>query len=151
MIKVDGIVAWSTPATSDRVPLDGDLPHVSVRDLPRSLRFYSRVFGFQAERVSGSLDTAMLATATRVRLMLHQGDTPRGSRPPLQHWGFVVSDLDRARELAWDLGVKAARDSGDPDHIYRWSDRRALYVHDPDENEIELVELANVIVATCRA
>jgi hypothetical protein len=75
-IEVAEIVAWSGPATSCCAPLDGDPPRVAVNDLRRSLEFYSRVFGFLAERLSADLDTAMLATATRVRLVLHEGGTP---------------------------------------------------------------------------
>jgi catechol-2,3-dioxygenase len=51
-----------------------------------------------------------------------------------------LSDLDAVRAQVWTLGVKVAHDSGEPDHIFRRRGGASLYVHDPDGNEIELVE-----------
>jgi hypothetical protein len=80
------------------------------------------------------------STATGVRLVLHAAPTSPQSTL-LRRWAFVVENLDEVRARVWDLGVRVARDSGAPDHIYRRLAGASLYVHDRDCNEIELVEL----------
>ena len=50
--------------------------------------------------------------------------------------------IDDVRGRLWDLGVKVARDSGAPDHIYRRPSGSSVYIRDRDGNEIELVEPA---------
>ncbi len=114
---------------------------LTVSDVDRAVAFYSRVFGLKLVRTGNRLPrrSATLAGAgALVAVHEHDGD---GERPPLTRgWGFVVDDLDRAREAIWDLGVKVANDNGEPDHIRRWVNGRSLSVRDPDGNEIELIE-----------
>lgn len=113
---------------------------IPVRDLDRSLQFYSRVFGLAAVK-SGPRRSAVLAGPGDAVIAVHeQHNGANGSLPLRQRWGFLVDDLDRVREAAWDLGVKVADDNGEPDHIRRWSNGRTLSVHDPDGNAIDLVE-----------
>lgn len=116
---------------------------IAARDLERSIDFYSRVFGFRVagQGQSAPRRSATLATAGAARLAIReQGSEPRRTVPLHSRWGFLVDDLDGARAAIWDLGVKVADDNGAPDHIHRWSNGRSLRVHDPDGNEIELVE-----------
>jgi catechol 2,3-dioxygenase-like lactoylglutathione lyase family enzyme len=143
MIDINEVVAWSALATAEHVELNGPV-NVAVRDLSCSVRFYARVFGFHTCKRWGDCVATLEATKARATLMLHEQRSPllRASRL-WRRWGFVVTDLDRARQLVWELGVKIARDSGEPDHIYRWSNGRSLYIKDPNENEIELVETPN--------
>jgi hypothetical protein len=62
----------------------------------------------------------------------------------------VVVDIDWVRRAVWDLGIGIAKDSGEPDQIYRWENGRTLYILDPDANVIELVDLDREY-ATARA
>ena len=142
MIKVNAIIAWSADDSSECVELGIGQLNASVRNLRRSIEFYGRVFGFGTAALHGAGRFAVMNATARADLVLHERrDGLPGSPRSLRRWGFVVTNLDRARQAAWELGVRVARDSGEPDHIYRWSNRCSLYVHDPDANEIELVEV----------
>jgi catechol 2,3-dioxygenase-like lactoylglutathione lyase family enzyme len=123
---------------------------VPVRDVGKSVEFYRRVFGFRtpptrrgASAAASVTGPVPVAAHERAELWLQ----PRGERPVQpRRWTFTVTNLDDVREKVWELGVKIARDSGDPDHIFRRRGGGSLYVHDPDGNEIELVETT----AACR-
>ncbi len=116
---------------------------IATRDFERSVDFYARVFGFRVTGQASSVQrrTATLAGPGAARLAIREQDEgTRRTLPLHSRWGFLVDDLDGARAVAWDLGVKVADDNGAPDHIHRWSNGRSLRVRDPDGNEIELVE-----------
>ncbi|HET7132344.1 MAG TPA: VOC family protein [Gammaproteobacteria bacterium] len=124
-------------------PREGALPGgreplaVPAKDLRKSTDFYRRVFGFWPRPRTGG-GPLLLAGHDGLELKLEPRAASAGAG--LRRCTFVVSDLDTVREQVWDLGVKVARDSGEPDHIFRRRGRASLYVHDPDGNEIELVE-----------
>ena len=144
MITISEIVSWSDV---DGWHDDRSVIHwlaVPAGDPSRAARFYERVFGFYRDIAVHCADSRFLAmtTETGVRLALHTAPTSRGS-PLVRRWAFVVENLDDVRARVWELGVRVARDSGAPDHIYRRLDGGSLYVHDRDRNEIELVELAS--------
>jgi catechol-2,3-dioxygenase len=142
VIKVNEVVTWSAQERSECAELGIGQINVAVRNLRSSIEFYARVFGFSASAVYSARGSAVMNATARADLLLHERrDRRHGSLRALRRWGFVVTDLDRVRQLAWELGVRVARDSGAPDHIYQWSNRRSLYIHDPDGNEIELAEL----------
>jgi catechol 2,3-dioxygenase-like lactoylglutathione lyase family enzyme len=153
MIEVNEIIAWSGAGRSEHAECGGILElHMTVRNLRRSVDFYRRVFGF---RVSGALsdrNSAVVTATARADLVIHeQSDATCAETPALRRWAFVVTDLDNVRQAVWELGVNVARDSGDPDHIYRWANGRSLYVRDPDDNEIELVEIWSYAVGALTA
>ena len=141
MISISEIVSWQDMDGCQDVRSVIPELAVPVGDLLRAARFYERVFGFYRVFAAHGADSGRLvrATATGVRLVLHAVPSPQPKLP--RRWAFVVENLDDARARAWDLGVRVARDSGAPDHIYRRLDGASLYVHDRDGNEIELVEL----------
>ncbi|MGH8194415.1 MAG: VOC family protein [Woeseiaceae bacterium] len=116
---------------------------ITARDLRRSIAFYSRVFGFRvADDAREARPSVTMVGPGDVRLAIHGNGAIRAV-PLHRHWGFAVDDLEAARAMIWDLGVSVARDNGEPDHIERWSNGRTLSIHDPDGNEVELVEAGN--------
>jgi len=148
-ILVDAVAEWSgrhggdTPPRRDVGPLV-----VPVGDLGKSVEFYRRVFGFRPRSTwrgpsFGPLTPGSLRLAARGRaeLWLRPRCTAPDEAAQNRRWAFVVTNLEEVREKVWDLGVKVARDSGEPDHIFRRGGRASLYVRDPDGNEIELVEM----------
>lgn len=144
MIRVSKLISRPEAGANLRLAVSGiSGVTIPVRDLGRSIRFYSRVFGFRAsaEAKPAPRRTAKLAAPGDARIALHEC-AEASSRPVPIHrrWGFLVDDLDRAREALWDLGVKVADDGGSPDQIRRWPNGRSLRVRDPDGNEIELIE-----------
>jgi catechol 2,3-dioxygenase-like lactoylglutathione lyase family enzyme len=143
VIKINAIVNW--------LDVDGSAAErsvirrldISVRDPRRSADFYMRAFGFYrlpSQREPRSRSILMTAGAG-IALALHE---QRGARSPaapaLRRWAFVVADIDHARGAVWELGVRIARGSTQPDQVYRRLCDCSLYVLDPDANEIELVE-----------
>lgn len=116
---------------------------IAATDLSRSIAFYARVFGFRVVGRTGA-PVAMKGPG-HTHLSIHEygheyGNAAVAPTPIYRQWGFVVDDLETVRDAVWDLGVTVAQDSGEPDQIFRWSNGRSLYIHDPDENEIELIE-----------
>jgi catechol 2,3-dioxygenase-like lactoylglutathione lyase family enzyme len=117
-----------------------------VRDLRKSAEFYRRVFGFRPRSTSRGISSDASASGLltlvanrRAELCLRQRSTAPAGLPRHRRWAFVVTDLEYVREKVWELGVRVARD-----HIFRQRGGASLYVHDPDGNEIELVEMHEV-------
>lgn len=144
MILVENVIPWcSVERSADPRCVSGDI-HIVASDLGRAVRFYSRVFGLLPAPRSWGENLAVIPVTPDARLVIHDARaTLRHRARCIRRWGFVVSDLDHVRGLVWELGVKVARDSGAPDHIYRWSSGRSLYVQAPDGHEIELFEIPN--------
>ncbi|HEX6994684.1 MAG TPA: VOC family protein [Gammaproteobacteria bacterium] len=147
MIVVENVIAWSgVERSADPRRLSGDIDIVA-NDLCRAVRFYSRVFGLLPGPRSWGESLVVIPVTGDARLVIHDAQaTLRRRARCTRRWGFVVSDLDHVRGLVWELGVKVARDSGAPDHVYRWSNGRSLYVQAPDGHEIELVEMPSAAV-----
>src|SRR5690606_7518666 len=142
MINVENVIAWSAVERSaEPARVSGDID-VVASDLFRAVRFYSRVFGLLPAPHSWQENLVVVPVTPDARLVLHAAHAAVRHRARcIKRFGFVVSDLDRVRELVWELGVKVARDSGAPDHIYRWSNGRSLYVEAPDGGGSELTAL----------
>ena len=152
MIRINEIIGWSADDGTEGVELGSGQLNAAVHNLRRSIEFYGRVFGFRSAAIYAARGLAVMKATTRADLVLHERrDGVPGSLRPLRRWGFVVTNLDRVRQTVWELGVRVARDSGEPDHIYRWSNRHSLYVYDPDANEIELVEVRGYARSRSRA
>ena len=142
MIEVEDIIAWSaTERATNRAWTSSEID-VVANDLRRAVRFYSRVFGLLPAPGGWGDSLVVVPVTASTRLVIHdaQAVVRRRSRC-VRRWAFVVNDLDLVRGLVWELGVTVARDSGAPDHIYRWSNSRSLYIRAHDNHEIELVEL----------
>src|SRR5690606_34009582 len=142
MIEVENVVPWSAmERAADPEPATGDID-VVVSDLARAVRFYSRVFGLLPARGAWADSFALIPVNSHTRLVIHDARAAvRRQARCIRRWAFVVRDIEHVRDMVWELGVKVTRDSGAPDHIYRWSNGRSLYVQAPDGHEIELVEM----------
>lgn len=144
MIRVDHLISRSRVGRCETLGINRIARvTIAVRDLEQSMEFYARVFGFRiAENESRPTGASVImAGPEHIRLAIHQyGDAAVPLVPVCRDWGFIVSDLESVRDAVWDLGVNVAHDSGEPDQIYRRSNGRSLYIHDPDGNDIELVE-----------
>ena len=106
MIKVNEIIAWSAAERSDYIELGIDQLNASVRSLRRSVDFYTRVFGFCSHDFDRDRGSVVMKATARVDLVLHEQRGERELPGPLRRWGFVVGNLDRARQAVWDLGVR---------------------------------------------
>lgn len=118
------------------------LEHVNltVRDVERTAAFYSDLLGFHV-RWKGDLDSGRPAVHVgddRCYLALFQATaeadvTQDYTVPGINHFGFVVDDLDAAQARLRELGIE-------PTAIADYDPGRRLYFIDPDGIEVELVQ-----------
>ena len=118
------------------------LEHVNltVTDLDRSIAFYCDLLDLHV-RWKGDLEDGRLGAHVgddRNYLALFEatndGAAPYDySRPGINHFGWVVEDLDEARRRIDELGATIHLDAD-------YEPGRRVYTFDPDGHEIELVE-----------
>ena len=118
------------------------LEHVNlaVSDLDRSIAFYCELLDLSV-RWKGPIDEerigahvgdersyiALFEAATAGTVALDYG------RPGINHFGFVVDDLDESRRRVEALGATVHREAD-------YEPGRRIYFLDPDGHEVELVE-----------
>ncbi|HVV35749.1 MAG TPA: VOC family protein [Acidimicrobiales bacterium] len=118
------------------------LEHVNltVSDLDRSVAFYCDLLDLEV-RWKGAVDANRLGAHVgddRCYLALFQA-TADGAvehdylRPGVNHFGFVVDDLDATRRRAIELGATFHLEAD-------YEPGRRAYFMDPDGYEVELVE-----------
>ena len=113
--------------------------HLKVADLERSLRFYRDVLGFEVTLQMGSSAAFLSAGGYHHHLGLNTWESAGGKPPPpgttgLYHAAIVYPTraalADALRRLvAAGIPLEGASDHGVSE---------ALYLHDPDENGVEL-------------
>lgn len=118
------------------------LEHVNltVSDLDRSIAFYCDLLDLHV-RWKGEIDVDRLGAHVgndTSYLALFQATKPGDvendyRRVGINHFGFVVDDLDEARRRIAQLGARIHLE-GD------YTPGRRIYVFDPDGHEVELVE-----------
>ncbi|MFQ5491545.1 MAG: VOC family protein [Phycisphaerae bacterium] len=118
------------------------LEHVNltVADLDRSIDFYSRLFGWRLRWKGAASSGRPAAHLGDDRYYLALFETPQNGtasrdmeRLGINHFGFVVDDLDDLKSRLAQLGI-------DPHHQDDYDPGRRLYFLDPDGIEVELVE-----------
>ena len=118
--------------------------NMTVSDLDRSVEFYTRLLGlkvrWRGETSNGS--PAAHVGDDRCYLALFQATSPGKavddySSPGLNHFGFVVDDLDAARQRVVELGAKVHAEMD-------YEPGRRAYLFAPDGIVVELVEYEKV-------
>lgn len=121
-----------------------DHVNISVSDLERAIAFYESIFGFQLVEDGRSRTEApfvIMSAGGRAFLALHETDRVAApSRPFINHWGFVVGDIDLVRRKLADHAVKVQDGDSESGGVRHWPHSRSIYVYDPDGHEIELAE-----------
>ena len=116
---------------------------ITVRDLERSLAFYTGVLGLEFERrrpiPENRAEIAFVrdpASGARIELTYWEGKDRIEPGEQLDHLAFEVPDLDAFLAHARAQGVRVAKE---PYRLAGGSGRIA-FVYDPDEVWIELLE-----------
>jgi catechol 2,3-dioxygenase len=111
--------------------------HLKVRDLQRSIDFYTRFLGLHVTEIVGN-HYAFLTTGTYHHEIALQNVGPDAPRPPargtgLYHVAFEVPD-QRSFALAYRSLSEAGMRVAAVDHFISW----AMYFNDPDGNGLEI-------------
>ena len=111
-----------------------------VRDIERSLDFYTRVMKMTVEWRPDAKNVYL--TSGSDNLALHEIDTPYQAptaalTPGLDHFGFIDSQPEEVDEWARDLESQGIKLVQQP-KTHR-DGARSIYFHDPDGNLIQLL------------
>jgi len=113
--------------------------HLKVADLERSLRFYCGVLGFQITQRYGTQAAFVSAGGYHHHIGLNTWESLGGSPPPpgttgLYHTAILYPTRRALAEALQRLIVAGITLDGAADHGVS----EALYLHDPDNNGVEL-------------
>ncbi len=106
-----------------------------VRDVPRAVEFYQRVFGMHVVWQPDP-DSAYLSSGCD-NLALHRGAHGEPEAGALDHLGFVVSTIAEV-EAAWRAAQTEGLDVARPLRHHR-DGSVSFYIRDPDGNVIQLL------------
>lgn len=126
------------------------LEHVNltVSDLDRSVDFYARLLGLRVRWQRDATDDLPAAAHVgddRHYIAMFQATADAAEPRPdygqvgLNHFGFVVDDLDAVKTRLGQLGVNAHSEAD-------YEPGRRLYFFDPDGIEVELIEYETAAV-----
>jgi catechol 2,3-dioxygenase-like lactoylglutathione lyase family enzyme len=118
--------------------------NVSVTNLARSLRFYTETFGLELKEDGRSRDRPFVIVGKPgvAYLALHESaEAGSAAHPAINHWGFVVGDLDPVLDRLEAEGVKIQFTDEYPRGVIEYPRSRSVYVEDPDGHQIELAEV----------
>ncbi|MED4018173.1 VOC family protein [Sutcliffiella cohnii] len=109
--------------------------NIKVQNLVRSLQFYQEIIGFQILEQTST--TAKLTTDGRTNILsLEQPEhviPKQGRTTGLYHFALLLPEKKDLADIVVHLSEKGVR-FGSSDHLVS----EALYLHDPDGNEIEI-------------
>ena len=113
--------------------------HLKVADLERSLAFYCGVLGFEITQRWGSQAAFLSAGGYHHHIGLNTWESRDGAPPPhgstgLYHLAILYPTRAQLADALFRLRAAGIHLDGASDHGVS----EALYLHDPDENGIEL-------------
>ena len=134
---------WRYPIVMNATTLDPRVRighvHLKVADLERSIRFYRDVLGFEVMQRFGDSAAFLSAGGYHHHLGLNTWESLGGSPPPagttgLYHTAILFPDRAELGKALRRLQQAGIRLDGAADHGVS----EALYLHDPDQNGVEL-------------
>jgi len=120
--------------------------HLNVADLERSIAFYRDVLGLELAHREPERRVAFLWMGGRGQSMLGLWEKPREQVVP-QHFAFRASVDDvLGRSVAWlaerNLDChNFLNDGSRRPMVFAWMPAIAIYFHDPDGHELELIAM----------
>jgi catechol 2,3-dioxygenase len=113
--------------------------HLKVADLERALKFYRDVLGFEVTTRYGTQAVFLSAGGYHHHIGLNTWESEGGSPPPAGTTGlFHVAILYPTRALLADALRRVLAAGIELDGASDHGVSEALYLHDPDENGVEL-------------
>ena len=111
--------------------------HLKVRDLQRSIDFYTRFLGLEVTEVVGNLYAFLTAGIYHHEIAL-QNVGPDAPQPPSRGTGLYHIAFEVPDKRSFALAYRALHEAGIPvvvvDHYISW----AMYFDDPDGNGLEI-------------
>ncbi len=127
----------TTPPIDSRVRI-GHV-HLKVSDLARSIRFYQDVLGFQVMQRFGDGAAFLSAGGYHHHIGLNTWESLGGSPPPPGRTGLYHSAFLYPDRPALGNALRRLQNAGIPlDSAADHGVSEALYLHDPDQNGVEL-------------
>ena len=120
-----------------------DHVNLTVSDLPRAVDFYTRVFDFRVGEDHRDDDQpwAIVGRPGVAWVALHERPgrvPPMRNQRAINHWGFVVKDMDDIRARLEEADVPVRNVDNGNGGFFDYPRSRSLYIEDPDGHEIEL-------------
>lgn len=113
--------------------------HLKVADLDRSLRFYCGVLGFELMQMYGTEAAFISAGGYHHHIGLNTWESLGGSPPPPGTTGLYHTAILYPTRRALAEALRRVIDASIPlDGASDHGVSEALYLHDPDENGVEL-------------
>lgn len=117
-----------------------DHVNLSVRDLEKSVDFYSRLLGLELKERGENGGTRWCILGAKDRFYVCFFEVTEGVYRPkdihINHVGFVVDDMDEAVRRIHGLEIRLLFN----DQLMQWPRSRSAYVVDPDGITIEFSE-----------
>ena len=129
--------SWTDPDTFVRIRSFACLC-VPVRDLQRSIGFYSELFAMRLVAGGARSGKAVLSREGRVRLTLYWHGA--SSAPPVTRIAAKVASLEATRETVWDLGISTLGAFVHPRDAGIRPVRDSFVIADPDGHPIRFIE-----------
>jgi catechol 2,3-dioxygenase len=113
--------------------------HLKVADLERALKFYCGVLGFELQQQFGTQAAFVSAGSYHHHIGLNTWESADGSPPPPRSTGlYHLAILYPTRALLADAVRRVLAAGVELDGAADHCVSEAIYLHDPDENGVEL-------------
>ena len=113
--------------------------HLKVANLPRSVKFYTEVLGFEVTTTYGDRAVFLSAGGYHHHLGLNTWESAGGSPPPPNSTGLYHFAILMPNRKALAVALKRLTDYGWPiDGASDHGVSESVYLRDPDENGIEI-------------
>lgn len=113
--------------------------HLKVADLERSVKFYTKILGFEVMTRMGNSAAFLSAGGYHHHIGLNTWESENGNPPPpgstgLYHFAILVSNRKELAKVLTRLMIHNYSIEGLSDHGVS----EAIYINDPDGNGIEI-------------